>query len=103
MVKHDIANVEAGVRFSLPAPYAMSHQFPIPPEISGVTEVLEQAGFSAYLVGGCVRDLLLGKKPKDWDIATNAKPDQIVALFPKTFYENQFGTVTVVNEEVTPT
>jgi poly(A) polymerase/tRNA nucleotidyltransferase (CCA-adding enzyme) len=71
----------------------------IPSEVSRVTEGLQQAGFSAYLVGGCVRDLLLGLKPKDWDITTNATPEQITPLFPKTFYENKFGTVTVVNEE----
>lgn len=73
----------------------------IPPEISRVTATLEQNGYSAYLVGGSVRDLLLGRTPKDWDVTTNATPEQIVPLFPKTFYENRFGTVTVVNEEVT--
>jgi poly(A) polymerase/tRNA nucleotidyltransferase (CCA-adding enzyme) len=73
--------------------------FSIPTEISQIIGALEKAGFSAYLVGGCVRDLLLNQTPKDWDIATSAHPDQIVPLFPKTFYENAFGTVTVVNEE----
>ena len=68
----------------------------IPKEVSHVTETLEKAGFEAYLVGGCVRDLLIGKEPKDWDIATNAKPEQIMALFEKTIYENTFGTVGVV-------
>ena len=71
----------------------------IPSPISRVIETLTRAGFSAYLVGGCVRNLLMGKTPKDWDIATNAKPDQITGLFPKTFYENAYGTVTVVNED----
>lgn len=71
----------------------------IPIEVSRITDVLERNGFSAYLVGGSIRDLLLKQKPKDWDIATSAKPEQIMALFPKTFYENRFGTVTVVNEE----
>ena len=71
----------------------------IPETISRVTNTLTQAGFAAYLVGGCVRDLLMGKTPKDWDVATDAKPEQITALFPKTFYENAYGTVTVVNEE----
>src|SRR3989344_227076 len=73
----------------------------IPAEVSRVTQTLEEKGFSAYLVGGCVRDLLLNQTPKDWDVATDAAPEQIVAAFPKTFYENQFGTVTVVNEEAT--
>jgi tRNA nucleotidyltransferase (CCA-adding enzyme) len=70
----------------------------IPPEISSVVEILEKSGFEAYLVGGCVRDLFLGRVPQDWDITTNATPDQIISLFPKTFYENTFGTVGVVNE-----
>jgi poly(A) polymerase/tRNA nucleotidyltransferase (CCA-adding enzyme) len=74
-------------------------RFSIPTEVSRITKALTGAGFSAYLVGGCVRDLLLDKKPKDWDVTTNATPEQIVALFSKTFYENSFGTVTVVNEE----
>lgn len=73
----------------------------IPEEIKNVTETLEKGGFEAYLVGGCVRDMLLNKSPKDWDITTNATPEQIIELFPETFYENKFGTVGVVNEEVT--
>ena len=44
----------------------------IPKEVSHVTSTLERAGFEAYLVGGCVRDLLMDKEPKDWDITTNA-------------------------------
>jgi tRNA nucleotidyltransferase (CCA-adding enzyme) len=65
----------------------------IPKEVSRVTDTLEKAGFEAYLVGGCVRDLLMNKEPKDWDITTNAKPEQIIGLFDKTVYENTFGTV----------
>ena len=72
---------------------------PIPAEVSRVTDALKNGGFEAYLVGGCVRDLLMGRKPKDWDITTNALPDQIIPLFTKTFYENEFGTVAVVNED----
>ena len=71
----------------------------IPKEVSRITDTLEKAGFEAYLVGGCVRDILLGNKPKDWDVTTNAKPEEIVKLFANTFYENDFGTVGVVNEE----
>ncbi|MSR73227.1 HD domain-containing protein [Candidatus Parcubacteria bacterium] len=74
-------------------------KFEIPKEIRKVTEALEKAGFEAYLVGGCVRDLILGKTPKDWDVTTNAIPEQIIALFPKTFYENTYGTVGIVNED----
>ncbi len=72
----------------------------IPPEVSRITAVLEEAGFEAWIVGGCVRDLLLGRKPKDWDITTNANPQQIQGLFENTFYTNEFGTVGIVNEGI---
>jgi len=72
----------------------------IPAYVTQVTEMLEKAGFEAYLVGGCVRDMLMGREPKDWDITTNAKPEEIMPLFPKTVYENKFGTVAVVFEGV---
>lgn len=67
----------------------------LPKEIKETMSKLESAGFEAFAVGGCVRDLLLGKKPKDWDITTDAKPDQIQAIFLDSFYENKFGTVGV--------
>ena len=73
----------------------------IPREVTHVTETLQEVGFGAYIVGGCVRDLILGREPKDWDVTTNANPEQIQDLFHKTFYENQYGTVGVVNEDVT--
>lgn len=72
----------------------------LPIEVSRVTETLENKGFSAYIVGGCIRDILANREPKDWDIATSAKPEQIAELFTKTVYENKFGTVTVINEEI---
>ena len=71
----------------------------IPYEVRDVAETLEKAGYEAYLVGGCVRDLLLERKPKDWDITTNATPEAIQGLFAETFYENDYGTVGVVNAE----
>lgn len=73
----------------------------IPNYVTHVTNTLEKAGFEAFLVGGCVRDLILNKEPKDWDITTNAKPEEIIPLFEKTIYENKFGTVGVVLETVT--
>ena len=73
-------------------------KYEIPDEVSHVAKTLGDKGFEAYLVGGCVRDLLINKKPKDWDFTTNATPEQIIASFPKTFYENDYGTVGVVNE-----
>ncbi|MFN7088873.1 MAG: CCA tRNA nucleotidyltransferase, partial [Candidatus Paceibacteria bacterium] len=67
----------------------------LPEEIQKILRKLEAEGFEAFVVGGCVRDLLLGKKPKDWDITTNAKPEEIQRIFPDSFYENKFGTVGV--------
>ena len=46
-----------------------------------IIEILEKAGFPAYFVGGCVRDMLLGREPEDWDIASAARPEQVMALF----------------------
>ncbi len=66
---------------------------------------LTEAGFEAYIVGGSVRDWLLGKESKDWDITTNARPEQILEIFPDAKYENKFGTVLVAirdeNEKAT--
>ncbi len=67
----------------------------IPSYVTHVTETLEKANFEVFLVGGCVRDLIMGRVPKDWDLTTNAKPEQIISLFDKTIYENAFGTVGV--------
>ena len=73
----------------------------IPPEVASVVETLQENGYLAYLVGGGVRDRLIGRNPRDWDVTTKATPEQIMPLFPKTVYENRFGTVTVINEETT--
>ena len=78
----------------------MVRHFLIPKEIAHVAETIESAGHEAYLIGGCVRDLIRDIQPKDWDVTTSAKPEEIIALFPKTFYENDYGTVGVVNEEI---
>ena len=70
-------------------------QYRVPGEVAAVSSALRKEGFEAYLVGGCVRDLLIGKEPKDWDITTNATPEQIQRVFPDSFYENDYGTVGV--------
>ena len=77
-------------------------QLKIPSEIKQVHETLKRVGFESYLVGGCVRDLLISREPKDWDITTNATPEEIQALFIETFYENTYGTVGVVTESADP-
>ena len=74
----------------------------VPRAVEALCDSLRAGGFEAYLVGGCVRDLLIGREPQDWDITTNAKPEQIQALFTETFYENDFGTVGVVTESEDP-
>jgi len=68
----------------------------IPKEIKNIVEKLKESGFEIYIVGGCIRDLLRKKKPKDWDIATNAKPKEISDIFKKHYINNEFGTVTVL-------
>lgn len=75
--------------------------FEIPQYVQDTVRTLEEKGFEAYLVGGCVRDLLLGITPKDWDLTTNAKPEQIEELFSHTVYKNNFGTVGVVHNRET--
>jgi len=71
----------------------------LPKPVRGVLETLEAAGHAAYLVGGPVRDLCLGKTPQDWDIATAALPETVQSLFPKTIPTGLVhGTVTVLTE-----
>jgi putative nucleotidyltransferase with HDIG domain len=65
----------------------------IPDYILDIIKRLQVSGYEAYIVGGCVRDVLLGKEPKDWDITTNALPEQVLVVFPEAKYENIFGTV----------
>ncbi len=70
----------------------------IPKEVKSVLKNLQKAGFEAAIVGGCVRDFLMDKNPNDWDVTTNAKPEEIQKVFPDSFYENNFLTVTVRTE-----
>ena len=64
--------------------YYNASMFSVPKEILYVTETLQKNSFEAYLVGGCVRDLLLGHEPKDFDVATNALPEQVDKLFRRS-------------------
>jgi putative nucleotidyltransferase with HDIG domain len=66
---------------------------PVPEPVLEVIEVLRAAGHAAYLVGGSLRDLYLGRQPADWDLATDARPERVVELLPGSLYENRFGTV----------
>lgn len=71
----------------------------IPKEVKDTINKLEEAGFEGYIVGGCVRDLLLGREPNDWDVTTNAKPEDVQKIFTDSFYENDFGTVGVKTDK----
>lgn len=65
----------------------------LPDSALGIMTRLKNSNFCAYAVGGCVRDMLIGKETTDWDFTTNATPDEILRLFPDGFYDNKFGTV----------
>lgn len=72
----------------------------IPKNAETILHILEKAGYEAYVVGGCVRDSILGRSPDDWDITTSAKPEQVKALFHRTVDTGlQHGTVTVLMEK----
>lgn len=68
--------------------------------VKAVVKTLEEAGFEAYVVGGAVRDLLLARRTSDWDVTTNATPEQILPLFTESFYDNNYGTVMVAGKHL---
>lgn len=71
----------------------------LPEKVDYIIRTIEEAGYEAYAVGGCVRDAALGRTPNDWDVTTSAKPEAVKALFHRTFDTGlQHGTVTVVLE-----
>ncbi|MCR5666296.1 MAG: CCA tRNA nucleotidyltransferase [Eubacterium sp.] len=75
-------------------------QLVLPDKVKEIIKTLEQAGYEAYAVGGCVRDSLLGKQPKDWDITTSASPMQVKEHFARTIDTGiQHGTVTVMMDK----
>lgn len=73
-------------------------QIQVPKKVGRILHVLQEAGYEGYVVGGCVRDSILGRQPNDWDITTSALPAQVKALFPRTIDTGiQHGTVTVMD------
>ena len=73
------------------------YQMTMPQEVVRIINTLEQHGYEAYAVGGCVRDAMLGREPEDWDITTSAKPLEVKGLFRKTIDTGlQHGTITVM-------
>ena len=69
--------------------------FFLPEAIKNIFSIFKKNGFEIYLVGGAVRDFLLGKNPKNFDFTTNATPEKIQSLFPNSFYNNNYGTVSI--------
>lgn len=67
----------------------------LPFQVISILEQLSAGGYEGYIVGGAVRDILMGDEPDDWDFTTNATPEEIQKLFPGSFYDNKFGTVGV--------
>jgi len=69
----------------------------LPERVDRIITILQNHGYEAYAVGGCVRDSVLGREPEDWDITTSAMPEETKALFSKTFDTGiEHGTVTVL-------
>lgn len=80
---------------------AIGYAFTLPPAVEEMINSLESAGYPAYLVGGAVRDALLGRPPRDWDVATAARPDEVLRLFPAARPTGlKYGTVTVPTPEL---
>lgn len=72
----------------------------VPQTVIDINKLLNEKGYSVHLVGGCVRNIIMQIPVKDWDLATNATPEQIQELIPDSYYENKFGTVKIpMNEE----
>ncbi len=67
----------------------------IPESVRDLLSTLWTDGHAAYVVGGSLRDIVLGRRAADWDLASNARPERVLALLPDAVYENQFGTVAV--------
>ncbi len=72
----------------------------VPKHVLSVAETLHNAGFDAYIIGGCVRGMIMKYPVADWDFTTNATPEQIQDLFDHTVYENDYGTVGVVFDDI---
>ncbi len=75
-------------------------QFNIPDEVKEILKKFDKKNFEIYIVGGAVRDLLMGKLPDDWDFTTNATPEQVLSVLgEKAYYNNKFGTVAIASLE----
>ena len=73
----------------------MQVKYLFPKEVGAVIKKFQKSRFEIYIIGGAVRDILMGRQISNWDFATNTTPSQILKIFPKAFYNNKFGTVGV--------
>lgn len=73
--------------------------YSIPEDVTSIYKKIQDQGFEVYFIGGCIRDLVMGIPVKDWDLTTNALPENIQEIFPDSFYDNSFGTVGVPLED----
>lgn len=71
----------------------------VPHEVLEIYKKIQKEGYQAFFVGGCVRDFLMDKQVTDWDLTTDATPEEIQKIFPESFYDNRFGTVGVPIDE----
>ncbi len=85
----------SGASGSDPGPHDGSQAIVVPAPVNELLEILWAAGHAAWVVGGSLRDAFLGRPAADWDLATDARPDRLLEIFPGAVYENQFGTVAV--------
>lgn len=77
----------------------MEVSYSLPKEVTEIVKKVRSANYEIYIVGGAVRDILTKKTPTDWDFATDAKPEEILKLFPQGFYNNKFGTVGIPHDD----
>lgn len=74
-------------------------QIDLPSSVKAILDKFDRANYEIYIVGGAVRDLLMGRNANDWDFTTNAKPEEILKVIPGGLYNNQFGTVFTDNPD----
>ncbi|MEK7154812.1 MAG: HD domain-containing protein [Patescibacteria group bacterium] len=80
----------------------MKIKITVPEQVGRLLKSFEKTGYEIYIVGGVVRDAMLGRELTDWDFTTNATPKEILRLFPDAYYDNKFGTVGIKSDEGRP-
>ncbi len=80
--------------------YNLNMDFKLPKEVLNILDKFKKADYQIYIVGGAIRDLLMKKEVKDWDFTTDAKPEEILKIFPEGVYGNRFGTVIIPEKNI---